>query len=235
MSKLVGIIGAMDIEVDGLIDAMSDKDERICSDIRFVKGKICGKDAVVAKCGIGKVFAAMCAQTMILEYHPDIIINSGVAGTLTGGLSVMDAAVAEKVVQHDMDTSAIGDPKGLISGINKVYIDCDKRVVEFLKEASCAAGLKTVSGTLASGDQFVADKERKQFIASSFGAIDCEMEGGAIGQVCYVNSVPFGVIRIISDGDGAGMDYATFSKQAAENSIKTVKKFFEIYNQRGLL
>lgn len=228
MSKLVGIIGAMDIEVAGIISEMTNICEKTYSGIKYFSGKLHGKDAVVAKCGIGKVFAAICAQTMVLEYSPDIIINTGIAGTLTPELRVKDNAIADKVVQHDMDTSAIGDPVGLISGINKIYIDCDRCVTDLLEKASNISGIHTLCGTVASGDKFIADSCEKNRIASLFGAVCCEMEGASIGQVCYVNNVPFGIIRTISDGDGAEVDYATFAKEAAQNSVKTIKKFFEI-------
>jgi adenosylhomocysteine nucleosidase len=228
MSKIIGIIGAMDIEVDSLISDMTEKSEKIISGIKFVKGKLENKDVVIAKCGIGKVFAALCAQTLILEYKPDIIINTGIAGAVTKGLSVLDVVVADKVVQHDMDTSAIGDPKGLISGINVIYIDANKDVSNVLAEASKNVGNNTGFGIIASGDKFIADKSQKEQINNDFGAVACEMEGAAIGQVCYVNNVPFSIIRTISDGDGAEMDYMTFAKEAALRSIKTVKKFIEI-------
>ena len=135
-NDIIGIIGAMDIEVDSLISSMSEKTEKIISSIRFVQGKLYGKDIVIAKCGIGKVFAAICTQTMILEFAPSVIINTGVAGSLVKGFNVLDVAVATSVVQHDMDTSAIGDPKGLISGINVIYIDTCKEVSNALKKAA---------------------------------------------------------------------------------------------------
>ncbi len=229
MSKLIGIIGAMDIEVDGIVASMQNTTTEEISGVKFIKGSLSNNEIVIAKCGIGKVFASICAQTMILKYHPDVIINSGVAGSLSSDLGVLDVVVAKNVVQHDMDTSAIGDPKGLISGINVIYIDTNEVVADTLLKAcgdiSCNARL----GTIASGDKFIASKSDKDFIKSEFGAIACEMEGASVGQVCYVNNVPFGILRAISDGEGAEMDYLTFAKLAAEQSIKIVKKFVEIY------
>lgn len=229
MSKLIGIIGAMDVEVNGIVNSMTDVQEKSVSSITFYKGKLFEKDVVVAKCGIGKVFAAICAQTMILEYNVDVIINTGVAGSLISELCVLDVAIADKVVQHDMDTSPLGDPKGLISGINIVYFKADLLVISSLKNACKAVNCGFFEGTIASGDKFVVDKQDKENIASEFNAIACEMEGAAIGHTCFVNNVPFGIIRAISDGDGAEMDYQTFVRLAAENSIKITKKFVEIY------
>ena len=229
MSKLIGIIGAMDIEVDGIVALMSDTSVKEISGIKFVKGTLHNKDVVVAKCGIGKVFASVCAQTMILEYKPCVIINSGVAGTLSTDLKIMDVAIAKSVVQHDMDTSAIGDPKGLISGINVINIYTDEKAVNVLTSACDCVNCTTKLGTIASGDKFIADANDKEFIRTEFGAIACEMEGASIGHVCYINKVPFGVIRAISDGEGAEMDYATFAPLAAKQSIEIVKKFVELY------
>lgn len=230
-NKLIGIIGAMDIEVNEIIASMTEKEEKSISSVKFVKGKLFNREVVVAKCGIGKVFAAICAQTMILEYNPAVIINTGVAGSLENGFDVLDVAVATSVVQHDMDTSAIGDPKGLISGINVIYIDTCKDVSSTLKLACESVGCKYKEGIVASGDKFMADPQEKIAINTEFGALACEMEGAAIGQVCYVNGVSFGVLRAISDGDGAGMDYMEFAPKAAMQSTAIVKEFIKIYSE----
>ena len=164
---------------------------------------------------------------MILKYAPDLIINSGVAGSLVGELSVCDVALAGAVVQHDMDTSPLGDPVGLISGINVVYIDSAKEYTDRLAAAASENGIKTLVGNIASGDQFIANAEKKAYVRDTFGAVACEMEGAAIGQVCYVNGVPFCVMRAISDGgdDDASVDYPTFVGIAAENTFKIIKSF----------
>ena len=130
-----------------------------------------------------------------------------------------------------MDTSPLGDPKGLISGINVVYIDADRPVSEMLSDTVKECGINTVSGTIASGDQFIASREVKERIVSDFGAIACEMEGAAIGQVCYVNNKPFAVLRAISDNaDGvADMDYPSFCKKAADNYVRVITAFCEEY------
>jgi len=230
-NNLIGVIGAMDIEVDALIATMQDIEEKVISSVRYVKGKLYDKDVVVAKCGIGKVFAAICAQTMILEYAPGVIINTGVAGSLEKGFNVLDVAVAKSVVQHDMDTSAIGDPKGLISGINVIYIDTSEKVSAALKNASLSVKCNVREGVIASGDKFMAVPQEKEEINREFGAVACEMEGASIGQVCYVNKVPFGILRTISDGDGAEMDYMTFAPKAAMQATEIVKEFIKIYSE----
>lgn len=229
MSKIIGIIGAMDIEVDGIIADMKNTACDEFSGMKFVRGELFGKSVVVCKCGIGKVFAGVCAQTMILKYQPCMIINSGVAGALSKDLSVLDAVVATDVVQHDMDTSPLGDPVGLISGINLVNIRADKAISGLIADSASACGVSVKRGVIASGDQFITGKEKKDSIANTFNAIACEMEGASIGQVCYVNNVPFAILRTISDGEGEALDYFTFSRLAGEQAIKIIKKFIESY------
>ena len=230
----IGIIGAMQIEVEALSNAMENTETETVGNMTFVYGDLRGKRVVCAKCGIGKVFAAMCAQTMILKYAPDCIINSGVAGTLSETLSIGQIALAEQVVQHDMDTSPIGDPVGLISGINIIYIPTDPVVTGALAAAVAAEGVPYERGTVASGDQFICQSEVKARIKSNFETADkpviaCEMEGAAIGQVCYVNRVPYGILRAISDGgdEQAFADYPTFLAAAAKTATEVMLKFVE--------
>ena len=224
---MIGIIAAMDVEMKSLRSYMENTETEVISGIRFVRGTLEGKDVVTAVCGIGKVFAALCAQTMILHYQPRCIINTGVAGTLTDALTIGSIAVSSAVVQHDMDTSPLGDPVGLISGINKVELPADRLLTGQLSACAKVMGAKTATGVIASGDQFVASAERKAFIVEHFKAIACEMEGAAVGQVCYVNKIPFCVLRAISDSaDGSShMDYPTFVQMAAEQSVALMRRF----------
>ena len=223
---MIGIIAAMNVEMESLRSYMENTEEETISGIRFVRGMLEGQEVVTAVCGIGKVFAALCAQTMILRYAPEAIINTGVAGTLTNALGIASIAVSSAVVQHDMDTSPLGDPKGLISGINVVEIPADAQLGGKILACAKEMGVNAVSGVIASGDQFVASAERKDFITGQFGAIACEMEGAAIGQVCYVNKVPFCVLRAIYDSaDGSSqMDYPQFVKLAAEQSVSLMRR-----------
>lgn len=226
---MIGIIGAMESECAFFKSNIKNKKVKVISDIEFVSGDMFGKEVVVAKCGIGKVFAALCAQTMILEYRPDVIINTGVAGSLSKELSVTDIAIANGFVQHDMDTSAIGDPVGLISGINIVLIPTDEKVTAALERAVELENIPHSVGTVASGDTFVAKSEDKLRIAERFGAVACEMEGGAIAQVCYVNHVPYSAVRAISDNaDGnSELDYPTFVKVASDISARVIGRFLK--------
>ena len=216
----IGIIGAMDAEVESLVGILENKKIEKVGSIDFYSGHLFEKEVVVAKCGIGKVFAAICAEAMILKYSPSLIVNTGVGGALGRGISTTDVVIADKLCQHDMDTSAIGDPKGLVSGINKIYFEADPRAIKILTEAANSLSVRSFVGTVATGDKFIADPTDKANIVSEFSAISCEMEGCAIAQVAYVNGVPFAVVRAISDSaDGeATMDYPTFLPVAAKNS-----------------
>lgn len=223
---MIGIIGAMESETAAIIRGMEQTQVQTVSGIRFVKGCWCGKEIVVATCGVGKVFAALCTEAMILTYHPECIINTGVAGALDPSLNLLDVVVAEQVVQHDMDTSPLGDPIGMISGINKVELPADQKLIKAFKKAAESVGAKAIGGVVASGDQFIADQQKKNQIRERFNASCCEMEGAAIGQVCYVNQVPFAVLRAISDGasEEAVMDFPAFVKKAAKQSINILQE-----------
>jgi len=221
---MIGIIGAMDAEVAALYEMMQDAEITEAYGYRFAKGTLQGREVVLARCGIGKVNAAVCTQTMIMMYKPEIIINSGVAGSLSPKLSICDIAVGRDIVQHDVDTTAFGDPYGWISTINQHYFACDEKVSGAILNAAKKLGLNAVPSRIASGDQFISDGEKKKWIVDNFDAHACEMEGGAIAQVCYIAGVRCAVIRAISDstdGDHA-MEYGQFMQIAADNSIKVL-------------
>lgn len=226
---MIGIICAMKIEADAIRASLTDTRTEVVSGVEFTVGKRYGKEIVLAVCGIGKVFAAICTEAMILRFAPTLILNSGVAGTLTEALSIGDIAIAKNLVQHDMDTSPLGDPVGLVSGINKIYFDADEAAVAAFAKATASVGVNSVIGTIASGDQFMSDTAKKNAIRDRFGAIACEMEGAAIAHVAYVNNVPFAVLRAISDsasGD-AQMEYPKFVAMAAERSHAIIDAFLK--------
>ena len=221
----IGIIGAMQMEVDNLKEAMENQSVVTVSGINFVCGTIGEVEVVAAVCGVGKVFAAICAEAMILKFNPDMVINIGVAGTLTKDLRVLDVALASDVFQHDMDTSALGDPVGLISGLNQIFFPTNAKMRALLSEVLRDKNIHYVTGPIATGDLFMHDTNKKAQVRNDFGAIAAEMEGGSIGHVCTVNQVPFAVLRSISDGDGGAMDYQTFAEKAAEVSIEVILEF----------
>ncbi len=223
----LGIIGAMQMEVDNLKEALADTSNAVYSGVDFVCGKMGEVEVVAAVCGIGKVFAAICAEAMILKFNVDMIINIGVAGSLTRDLGVLDVALADRVAQHDIDTTPIGDPYGLLSGINEIYLPASEPMRKLMEECLKEEGIHYLVGPIATGDQFIASSEKKNWIREHFAAIAAEMEGGSIGHVCYVNRIPFLILRSISDSEGGAMDYQTFAEKAAIQSIDVVIRFIK--------
>jgi len=223
---MIGIIGAMGVEVDAIKEIIEERVDKKIGPNKFAVGKINGKDVVVSQCGIGKVAAAICAQNMIQNFKLDYLLNVGVAGSLSLNLDVCSIAISSSLVQHDMDTTPLGDPIGFISGINIVNIEADQELVKRIEKAVNTLNLKSEIGVIASGDQFINDKAKKDWIKDTFNAIACEMEGAAVAQTAYVNSVPFCVIRAISDNadDSSHMDFGEFQKKAVSNTVEVIKK-----------
>ncbi len=223
----IGIIGALQVEVEALKAKLVDPKITNISGMEFAEGTLCGKEVVVAVAGVGKVNAAMCCQTMILAFHPDEVINTGVAGGIGQGLSVLDVVVATAVVQHDMDSSPLGDPVGMISGLDMVEMTCDADMVGRLCAAAEQVGVTPRQGLIATGDQFIASQEQIARITAHFDAVAAEMEGGAIGQVCAINRVPFAVLRAISDGgdEAATMSFPQFAQRAAAIAVGIMEHY----------
>ena len=205
---MLGIIGAMDIEVDSLKNEMENPAINKIAGMDFYEGVIGGKDVVVVKCGIGKVNAAMCTQILADRYNVDAVINTGVAGSLNNDIDICDIVISTVAQEHDMDVS---------------IFEADRKLVELTKKSAKEAGLdvKVFEGKVVSGDQFISTHEKKESLKNSFGGDCAEMEGAAIAHVASLNNIPFLVIRAISDkaDGGAHMDYPTFEKKAAANSI----------------
>ena len=229
----VGFICAMDCELDAVTKLFSDLTVKKYGSIDFFCGKICGIEAIAAKCGVGKVFAAICAQTMILGFSPDLIINTGVAGNLSDSLRIGDIALSSAVVQHDMDTSPLGDPVGLISGINKIELESDIPSAIVMSHCLDTIGINNAIGVIASGDQFIASPEKKKQIKENFGAISCEMEGAAVGHTCYANGVRFLVVRAISDDadNSSPDDFPAYCVKVSETSSRAILEFMKMIAQ----
>ena len=221
---MIGIIGAMEVEVTLLKAKMENPVTERVSGIDFVRGTLMGQDVVLAQCGVGKVFAAVCAQTMIVKFGATMLVNSGVSGTLTKDPHIGDVVVASACVQHDMDTSPLGDPVGMISGINRVQLPADPALIAEFDAVCKAQGVKHLVGIIATGDQFIASDAKRRWIVETFGAVTGEMESGAVAQVAYINQCPYAILRVISDeADGAAtVDFPTFVRAAAKTSSEIV-------------
>lgn len=224
---MIGIIGAMSIEVDELRARLSYRRDTVICGITFSSGRIGKVRAVIAQSGVGKVFASMCASVMASRFSPSLIINTGVAGAVDPSLRIGEIVVSDAAVQHDFDTTPIDDvPKGWIEPLKTVKIGADRRAAEILLKAARSEGIRARTGVIASGDSFIADKSKKAELSAEFGACACEMEGGAIAAVAAVSHIPFVVLRSISDGadDGAALDFPAFCRIAADKSIKVLLK-----------
>jgi len=234
----VGIIGAEKQEVDVLIAALaySGPSAGITKRgmLEFHEGLLHGRSVVVVCCGIGKVNAAMCAQMLISEFSVSAIINTGSAGGLTAGLSVLDMVVCTDAVQHDFDTTIFGYPPGQVPGTPSPFFASDSslRALALSAFARVAAGTdsekgfngKMIEGRIASGDAFINNDSLRARIVSLFSPACVEMEGGAVAQVCAANGVPFIILRSVSDlaGQDAGMSYDEFSHIASKRSARVV-------------
>ena len=224
---LVGIIGAMDLEVQALKGLMDNAVVETISTIDFYKGNINGVETVVAVAGVGKVNAAVCTQILIDVFDVKSVINTGIAGSLKAEINIGDLVISSDLVHHDMDAVSFGYPKGQIPQMDVFSFEADKALAD-LAEKVCEEvnpEIQVFHGRVVSGDQFIADKETKENISTLFAGYCTEMEGAAIAQTAHLNEVPFVVLRAISDkaDDSASMDYPTFEKQAVAHSVRLVR------------
>ena len=220
--QTIGIIGAMEEEVAALRQKGEQITAKTIGAMDFYLLTLAGKHLVVVQSGIGKVNAAICAQILIDHFGVDCVINVGVAGGLKTGLHIGDVVLSKTVQQWDVDVSALGDPAGTIPRMETSIFPADEALVTLALEAgSILEGKQVMTGHVVSGDQFVASNEVKERLRTSFGGECVEMEGAAIGHTCYINKVPFVVIRSISDSadDAGSMSYETFKSIAIENSM----------------
>ena len=218
-NNVYGIIGAMPEETATLLDAMHESKCVKIGDREFHVGTLEGKKVVISECGYGKVNAAVCTQLMITEFGVTAVINSGVAGTLDASVGIGDIVVSTETVQQDYDMHEIGFERGLIPNVGKISIDADEKLRTAAVSAirSTSSGTNVFEGRVCTGDQFISGTEEMEDITNVFGGLCCEMEGGAIAQVCYLNNVPFVIVRAISDnvsGEGPA-DYEKFEKEMA--------------------
>lgn len=230
LKMIIGIIGAMDEEIELLLSEIELETKKVKAQMVFNCGILWGQKVVVVRSGIGKVNAAVCAQILADDFGVNSIINVGIAGGVNSSIYPGDIVIADNLVQHDMDTSAFGDPIGQIPRLDTFEFKCEPMLVKKAKE-SCKylESGKSYIGRIVSGDQFIADIDKIKWISKEFNALACEMEGGSIAQVCYLNNIPFVVIRSISDNanNGAQMDYEKFKYIAVENSAAIIKNMLK--------
>lgn len=221
----VGIIGAMDSEVELLKSEVEGAHTRELAGLAFVEGTLEGVDVVVVKCGVGKVNAAMCAQALVSVFGCTRVINTGVAGSLDNRIEIGDIVVSTDAVEHDMDVTPLGYAPGEHPDLHLVAFEADLGLrAAVVAAARGVDGVSVFEGRVCSGDQFIGSAEAKKRIVSAFGGMCCEMEGAAIAHVCHVAGVPFVVVRAISDkaDDSGNVDYPTFEKAAAAHCASIV-------------
>ena len=217
MTKL-GIIGAMEEEVETLLGLMENKQETEKAGSRFYNGTLEGLPVTVVQCGVGKVNAAMCTQILCDCFGVTCLVNTGIAGSLCADLDIGDLVVSQDAMYHDVDAVAFGYPMGKVPGMDVTAFPADDTLIGYAFAAAEAVNPgHTKIGRVASGDQFVASKGVKDRIVDLTRGLCTEMEGAAIAQTAYRNNIPFVILRAISDkaDDSAEMDYPTFERIAA--------------------
>lgn len=228
---MLGIIGAMEVEVKELREMMENPQAQTVAGMTFYQGKIKGKEVVVVRSGIGKVNAGICSQILVDRYQVDGIINTGIAGSLKNEINIGDIVLATVAVQHDVDATGFGYPIGEIPQMGIKEFPADDKLRELAVKCCEKANpdIRTFCGRVASGDQFISNKEKKNWIRDNFDAYCTEMEGAAIAQAAYLNQIPYLVVRAISDkaDDSANMDYSVFEAKAVENSVRLMAAMLE--------
>lgn len=225
---MIGIIGAMENEVAELKNSMEIEEMHEIASMSFCRGTLGGKEIVVVRSGIGKVNAAVCAQILADRFGVDMLINTGIAGSLDGDIDIGDMVISTDLVEHDMDTSAFGDPVGQVPQMDIFAFPADKKLVELAKKVNEKVNpdIRTWTGRIVSGDQFISSSEKKEYLAETFKAKCTEMEGAAIAHTAYLNHISCVIIRAISDkaDNSAEMDYPAFEHKAIRHSVRLVRE-----------
>ena len=230
---MLGIIGAMDEEVLEIKNALTDVSVETVTGMDFYRGKVNGKEVVVVRSGIGKVNAAVCSQILVDRFGVEAIVNTGIAGSLRAEINIGDIVLSTDSVQHDMDATGFGYPAGQIPRMDTFAFPADEKLLNLAKECCARVNpdIQAFTERVVSGDQFISDKEKKQWLTETFDGSCTEMEGAAIAQVCYLNHIGCLIIRAISDkaDDSANMDYQEFEAKAIEHSVKLLLAIAENY------
>jgi adenosylhomocysteine/aminodeoxyfutalosine nucleosidase len=225
----IAIMGAMPEEISPILEKIGSYKTTDYAGNRYYEASYKGIELVIAYSKIGKVFSTLTATTMIEHFGAEKLLFSGVAGAISPTLKVGDLIVATKLAQHDLDITAFGHPFGYVPE-GAVFVEADKQMIEMSKEVAKSMGKSIQEGIIATGDQFVANEERKNWIGSTFGADALEMEGGSVAVVCNALGVPFFILRAISDAADMDASFSfdefllTSAKESAEFVMKMVDK-----------
>ena len=232
---MLGIIGAMDEEVAKIKERLENVEVQTFGGMDFYKGNFEGKSVVVVRSGIGKVNAAVCTQILADRYQVSGIVNTGIAGSLMAKIDIGDIVLSTDALQHDMDATNFGYPAGQIPRMDVLSFPADPKLLALAKE--CCGRLNpeihTYEGRVVSGDQFISDQKKKDWLIETFHGYCTEMEGAAIAQAAYLNGIPFLIIRAISDkaDNSANVDYPTFEAQAIIQSVSLMLEMIRCYEE----
>ena len=224
----IAIMGAMPEEVAPILERLDDVQEVNYAKNKYYKAKYKNIDVVVAYSKIGKVFSTLTATTMLELFACDVLLFTGVAGAVNPELRIGDLVVASKLAQHDLDITIFGHPHGYVPE-GSVYVEADKDLIALSKMVASEMGVKVKEGIIATGDQFIASEERKNFIAETFKADALEMEGASVAVVCDALGVPFFILRSISDSADmdAGFNFEEFVESSAKVSAEFLMKMVD--------
>lgn len=229
---MIGIIGAMEEEVASLKEAMDIHETVEQASMVFCKGVLCGKEVVIVRSGIGKVNAGICAQILVDRFKAEMLINTGIAGSLDAKIDIGDMVISTDALHHDMDATEFGYPVGQVPRMEVMSFPADEELVKKAVQASEKANpdIHTFTGRVASGDQFIASREVKDKIVENFHPLCVEMEGAGIAHAAHLNKVSYVILRAISDkaDNSASVDYPTFERQAIAHSVRLVKELLTL-------
>lgn len=224
MNKYIGIIAAEAKEIEAIKEIMANIEEIEIYDLKMFKGEINGKKYIIVRSGVGKVNSARTTQVLIDKFDIEYIINVGSAGAINDTLNIGDIVIGENLVQHDFDVTAFGRDKGYIPDTGK-FFKAEEKLIEKCKNIKIEK-VNIITGTIASGDIFCTDVDKKNKIKKEFNADCIEMEGAAIAQVCFLNKIPFIIIRSISDIPNGNnqIDFNQFLEFASKNCAEFIKQ-----------
>ena len=217
----IGIIGAMEMEVETLKEQLSDPVKETVARMEFCEGTLKGVPVVVVRSGVGKVNAAMCTQILADRFGVDAVINTGVAGSLDARINIGDIVISTDAVHHDVDATLFGYAPGEVPQLGITAFPADEALAQAAERAcrKAAPEISVFRGRVTSGDQFIVSREKKDQIRETFGGMCTEMEGASIAQAAWLNQVPFIIVRAISDkaDESAQVEYPVFEEQAARH------------------
>lgn len=230
MKEVIGLIGAMDEEIKLLLESMENQQDTVKAGVHFYSGTVFGKAVILCKSGVGKVNAAMTTQILLDTFGVTAVLFTGVAGAIHPDLNIGDIVISSECVQHDMDVTALGYPRGVIPYQEVSAFPADRKLIGFAEAACQDLKQNSVTGIVLSGDQFIASTATVEELRQQLNGACAEMEGAAVAQVCYMNGVPFVIIRSMSDkADGsAHVNYLDFTVEASQRSHAILEHMLKV-------